>query len=553
MALGGFASAALHSNDSKDFNKPWTFYKPNSSDPSGTPVPEIFNKTTLNQEYYKSRLLTGNFHATYVKSFGGHNFDGLLQVEKQTQRIDYYGAGKDNFLSPASDFLNSGSPSRDASYAYGAAEESARINYSGRVNYNYKGKYMFQALFRYDGSEKFAEGKRFGFFPGVSGAWLISEEDFLKNSPILSSLKIKGSWGRLGNDRIPSFNYLSRFVFGNNTVVNGKTITGVVESGSSNLDVTWEVTESTNLGVEATFKKLWLEVNLFDMQTKNILANPQLTLPEYTGIIPPKQNIGKHQNRGFEIETMYRDNIGKFNFAIGGNIAYTKNKIVFFDEPPYDEVYQNLTGHPYGAALMYHAIGIFRTQDELNNLPTRPGDRLGSVIIQDSNNDGKITIKDRIRQDKTSMPNWIYGITTHFEYRNFDLDMLWQGTSGSSKNLNVIFSNGNNGLAFLANNTWDPDHIDARYPAPNQGLDTDFYQLTNNYIRLKTLEIGYTIPEKATHKIGLNSLRIYFSGYNLLTFDTNSELGFTDPEQTDNLGWDYPNLKTVNLGINLSF
>ncbi|MCG8515038.1 MAG: TonB-dependent receptor, partial [Halanaerobiales bacterium] len=322
LSIGGFASGAFANDDYKNFDIPWTYYVPNMDDPSGTPVAQQAGQLKLEQGHDKSRLVTGNLNVKYVKTINEHSIDGLFQVEKQTYRRDYYNAGNDDFLSSASDYFDSASTSRDASWVSGAAEETARISYSGRLNYNYKGKYMLQALFRYDGSEKFAEGKRFGFFPGVSGAWLISEEDFLKENSTLS-LKVKASWGQLGNDRIPAYNYLSRYVFGNSTVVNGKTITGVRESGSSNPDVTWEVTESLNLGVEASFNKLWLEVNLFDMQTKDILATPQLTLPQYTGIQPPNQNIGQHQNRGFELETMYRDKICDFNFAIGGNVSYT--------------------------------------------------------------------------------------------------------------------------------------------------------------------------------------------------------------------------------------
>lgn len=555
LAVGGFASIAISTDMSKTFTKPWTYYVPNTTDPNGTPEKRTNGNIRLDQSHNRYRALTSNFRTTYTKSIGEHNIDVLLQLEQQKIRTDEFSAGNDNFLSTSSDQLNSGSSDRGDSFVSGQAFEQARISYSGRVNYNYQQRYMAQFLFRYDGSERFAEGQRFGFFPGGSVAWILSEEGFLRESSIVNNLKLRVSWGQLGNDRIPAFNYLSRFSFGASTVVNGGTVPGITEAGISNPNVTWEVSETTNVGIEAGFfnNKLTLEFDVFDTQTKGILAQPLLTLPQYTGITPPRQNIGQHQNRGFEIATSYRNQVGEVNFQIGGNIAHTKNKILFFDEPPFDESYQNQTGRPLGAGLFYHAIGIFRTQEQLDNLPTRPGDQLGDVIIQDANNDGEITIADRMRLDKTTNPDWVYGITTQIAFKNFDMSMLWQGALGGLKPIRSIFSDGQNGLAYYANNSWAPDNVDAKWPAPRRGEDTDFYQLTANYLRLKTLEIGYNIPESVTNTIGLSNLRVYVSGYNLITFDKNAEIGASDPEQINDLSWDYPNLKTVNMGINVSF
>ncbi len=555
LAIGGFASAAFLEDMGKIFTKPWTYYIPNAADPSN-PEARTNGQITLNQSHSRYRALTANFHTTYAKAFGEHNIDALLQVETQDTRTDEFGAGNDDFLSVTSDYLNSGSADRGASFVTGQAFEGARISYSGRVNYNFQQKYLVQFLFRYDGSEKFAKGQRFGFFPGISAAWLMSEEDFLQGSNFISNLKLRASWGQLGNDRIPSFNYISIFRIGGPTVVDGTTVPGIQEAGISNPDVTWEVSETTNLGLELGLweDKLSFEIDVFDTQTKNILTQPLLTLPQYTGIIPPQQNIGQHQNRGFEIATAYRNHVGDLSFQIGGNVAYTKNKVKFFDEPPFDEEYQNLTGRPFGSELWYHATGIFRTQQELDNLPTRGGDQLGDVIIEDANGDGEITIADRQRLDATANPETFYGITGQVTFKGFDFYMHWQGASGGLKRLRTIFSDGNNGLAYYANNSWSPDNVDAIWPAPvTAAHDTDFFHVESNYLRLKTLEIGYNLPASLIGTVGLSSARVYVSGYNLITFDENSEIGHSDPEQIEPLTWDYPTLKTVNFGLNISF
>lgn len=555
LAIGGFVSYGVNTTFSKQFQNPWDYYLPNIDNPNEDPIKRQSGIIRLDQSYDRGNVFTSNFRTTYNTSFDDHNFDVLLQVEKQTQNSDRFSAGIDSFLSTSSDQLNSGSSDREDSFVSGLGFEAARIGYSGRLNYNYKQKYIAQLLFRYDGSERFAPGQRFGFFPGVTAAWLISEENFLKESKTINSLKLRGSWGQLGNDRIPAFNYLSRFVFGGNVVVNGSTIPGVIESGVSNPNVSWEVAETINIGLEATLfnNHLTIEADVFDTQTKDILASPSVTLPQFTGIRPPLQNIGVVQNRGFEFATSYRDQIGQVNFSVGGNVSFTRNEVKFIDEVPFDETYQNQTGRPLGSGLIYHAIGIFRTQDQLDNLPKREGDLLGSAIIQDTNNDGEITIADRIRLNRTANPEWIYGITSSISYKGFDLNMLWQGAAGGLKEIRSIVAPGNNSLAYFANNTWAPDNVDATLPAPRQAEDTDFYRFQSNYVRLKTLETGYTLPEHLVNTIGLENVRLYVSGFNLITFDANSNLGTTDPEQIDGLGWDFPNLRTWNLGVNISF
>ena len=563
LSISGFGSANLKNEFSKDWRKPWKWYGDGTGNGSPTDPPQenIVGTTSLNERFEREQLITGNLSANYDKTFGGHTIGILAQVEQQKSKYDWFSGGNDRFATTASDQLSAGSGDRSANYSNGSASENARINYSSRVNYNYNGKYFLQGVFRYDGSEKFAKEKRFGFFPGVSGSWLLSEEDFLKDSEGISLLKLRASWSQLGNDNVPAFNYLSSYAQGGNTVFNGALSPGYRESGVSNPDTTWEVHEVVNLGVETALlnNKLTFEFEVFKDNISGLFATPDEVIPDYLGIPIPQTNIGKAENKGVEISLNYRDQIGKdFTYSLGGTFGYSKNKIVDIDEPERELRYQMREGHQIGAELAYTAIGIFRTQADLDSYPHPPGVvELGTLIFKDINDDGIIDSKDQTRQYRSFVPTTTFGITGHFTYKNWDLDMLWQGSAGGKKSFWTFFTGDNNGLAYVANNTWDPNNVDADWPMLgtdyNSFWNNDFFYFDNDYIRLKSLELGYNFPENVVEKIGLTGLRLYTSGYNLFTFSSMNKYGMTDVEQQSNLTWDYPNLRTVNFGLNVTF
>lgn len=565
LVLGGFGSANLKNEFSKDWRIPWYWYGDGvgNGSPVDPPQENRVGSTNLNERFEREQILTGNLNLNYDKSFGDHTIGVLAQVEQQKYKYDWFSAGNDTFITTVADQLSAGSGSRSANYSNGGASESARINYSGRLNYNYKGKYFLQGVFRYDGSEKFAKDQRFGFFPGVSGSWLMSEEDFLSDSEVVSSLKLRASWSQLGNDNVPAFNYLASYSQGTGTVVNGQFTDGYRESGTSNPDTTWEVHEVVNFGIDAALfnNKLTFEFDIFKDNISNLFATPNETVPGYLGIQIPQTNIGKAENKGFEIAASYRGKIGKdFTYTIGANYAYSKNKIIDIDEPDREPglEYQMQEGHQIGAQLSYTAIGIFRTQADLDNNPHPPGVvELGTLIFDDINDDGVIDFKDQTRQYRSIIPTSTFGITGHFTYKNWDLDMLWQGSAGGKKQFWTFFTGDNNGLAYVANNTWAPDNVDAPWPMLltdyNSYWNNDFFWFDNDYIRLKSLELGYNVPKSVVEKIGLDGLRLYTSGYNLLTISPMNKYGMTDVEQSDWLTWDFPNLRTINFGVNVTF
>ncbi|WP_420322217.1 TonB-dependent receptor [Flagellimonas sp.] len=559
LSLKGFTAISISNRYRKRFQTPFPYYQ---LDGNGE-IEEIFNGGSpfLFEFYSRNRQLTYNFGGTYARSFGEHNIDLLAQVEKQEIRYDEFGGFNDSFISQASDIFNSGSADRANTDISGLASETARLNYSGRANYNYKGKYLAQFLFRYDGSERFGEGKRFGFFPGVSAGWVVSEEGFFDKVKPITFLKLRASWGELGNDRIQSFQYLQRFVFGQNTVVNGSTVSGVVTQGEPNPEVTWETTESLNFGLDSRWfnNHLSLDVEVFKNNTKDILLPPNLDVPAYTGIRVDqiRQNLGTVENKGFEVAANYTDQIDDdFYFSIGGNAAFVRNKVTEIRESRNpDAPWQDQTGKAFGGEVMYQGIGVFQTQAQLDdpNIPKRGDERLGSAIRRDVNGDGVITDLDRVRSDKSTLPEWTYGITTSVNYKNFDFNMLWQGAAGAQRRLRTLGGDTQNALSWFVDNTWNPDNPNANFPAFTRDQDTDFFLLNTRYIRLKTVELGYTLPESAISTVGLSKVRLYVSGYNLVTFDKLSDFGFTDPEQTQNFGWDFPSLATVNLGVNVTF
>jgi hypothetical protein len=305
---------------------------------------------------------------------------------------------------------------------------------------------------------------------------------------------------------------------------------------------------------------LTFEIDLYKSKTSNILGRRQASIPGYTGLSLPDENIGKMDSHGAEFQAGYRDNFGKLYVNISGNLSINRNKIVFFDEAPLSEDYQKLEGNPLGAELVYHSIGIYRTQKDLDDNINYPGATLGGLIFADLNNDGEINSNDTYRYDISTFPKMQYGFNFGFEYKNFDLTILLQGQSGAQWRLNNSFNSGanGNGLAYVANNSYSLENVNSELPmiAPNgvANSNSDFYYHEITWLRFKSFQFGYNLPASLISKIKLNGLRFYISGDNLFMIYNNlQKYGFGDPEFLSGNGGIYPNMKTVNLGLNLTF
>lgn len=457
------------------------------------------------------------------------------------------------------------------------------IGLAGRVTYGYDNRYLVEANIGFNGSENFAKGNRMGTFPAVALGWVASQEPWLENNNVLTWAKLRASVGQVGNDQIPStrFIYLATMNdnangYGNIGLNYNQGVGGIGEGRMSNENVTWEVATKYNLGVElGFFNALRINGDIFYELRENIFLSPQVS--EVTGL--PKDydiyaNMGTMENKGFEVSAEYQKQIGTDLFiSARGNFTFTRNTVLQ-DGKYYAYPWQDQKGARYGLRLGYKAMHLF-SQEELDALPDyyeqfsmdktqlRPGD----IRYEDLNDDGRITEADRTWIGNPSMPEIVYGFGASLNWRGLDFSFLFQGAGNRSTYLTGGWYfqpfqaergpkfMGNVMTAFLDRWTEDNPNPYAFSPRLSYGSNTNNYQTSTwwlrdaSYLRLKNVEIGYTLPDRWAKKIFANSLRVYLQGVNLLTF-SKFYSDFWDPET----GADsYPMQRTIFLGVNVSF
>lgn len=472
---------------------------------------------------------------------------------------------------------------------------SGLIGFVGRVVYDYDERYLAEFNMGYNGSENFPEGNRFGFFPAYSLGWILSNEDFFpENSPV-SWLKIRGSYGEVGNDRIGGSRYLylpSTWGYGGNYPTGGYYFgvsdgtskapyyTGAYEDKVGNPNVTWERAKKYNAGLELKMfnNKASLSADYFEENRDNILWSLG-TVPDIVGADLPPANIGKVSNHGYEVQVGWEDNIGDLIYTIKGYISYAKNKIEFMDEPPYPYEWMNSTGFSLGQFKGYTSSGFYNTAAEVNNRPYSTADgnnaQAGDIRYIDIDGDGKLDVNDQVPIGFANLPEYAFNITPGISYKGFDISLLFIGTMNGSYMFDVEdsppinpFSRGSSGaMKWQYEGHWTPEKaahgIEPTFPrattrnaATQNGLVSDFWLYSSNYIRLKNIEISYTFQKLNAFNWGnINSLRVYVSGYNLWTSGSKDRL--VDPEQTvttgNARGYLYPITKTYNVGLNIQF
>ncbi|WP_143308568.1 SusC/RagA family TonB-linked outer membrane protein [Chitinophaga vietnamensis] len=546
----------------KNFVKPWTLYTLDPNDPSAhklNPASRGVSAPQLNEAFFSNRSSTVNLKLNYVKSFGKHNFSGFLAVEQNNIKGDNFAASRKYFISDKLDQLSvGGDREKDNS---GSGIEYARRNYFGRVSYNYKETYLFDFNGRYDGSQNFPSNHRYGFFPGASAGWVLSNENFWKeNIPTVSYFKVRASWGQMGNDQIPNFQYITTYALSGGGVMFGTDLNKTLyQVRTPNPNITWEVANNYDAGIEAKlFKdKLSIEADYFYSRRSNILIPRNAQVPDYTGITLPDENIGRVQNQGFDLVMSHKNDIRKFHYEVTGTVTRAKNKILYWAEQPNVPAWQQATGKQIEAPLYWEAVGIFKDQDQVNKTPHISGARPGDIIFADVNGDGKIDDLDRVRIDRTQYPTWIFGLTLTAKYKNFDFTMLWQGAAGASQYIRTESGLIGNFPDAFVKDRWTPTHTDASWP---RAYDRDreywvnrqntFWYWNTNYARLKTLDIGYNIPSALCKRVGIQDFRVYVSGQNLLTID---KVKIFDPEAPQGSGQYYPQTKIYNVGLNITF
>lgn len=567
LSVDGFVAYDRSYQHDKHFRKNWTTYTYDKVTDTYTAVRSgEWAAPDLREKADYSNSLTLNAKLKYERVFDQHRLNAFIAFEQSQSNSNNFEGFRQNYASDAVDQLFAGG--ENDQQTTGAASETARRNYFGRVSYGYKDRYLLDFTFRADGSFNFPSNKRWGYFPGVSVGWRISEESFIKESaPFISNLKIRGSWGEMGNDNVSAFQYLATYAFRTTPATyfgaNADPVKGLVRGVNPNPNITWEVARTTNIGLDAEFwsGKLGVVLDLFKTKRNNILAARNASIPAYAGLSLPNENIGVVENKGFELELSHLNhNISAgWHYSVSANMSFARNKIIDIDEAQNINHWQMQTGHILGTRLLYIAEGIYRSQEEIDNSPHPANTIPGDIKYKDVSGDGNISAADQVRLDKTETPEIMFGLNLTAGYKNFDLSVLFQGQARAW--INCWKPSGDRGSIYLdlAENYYHPTkNPNSKYPnltyqqSQISGYPSTFWIEDASYIRLKTLEIGYTIPKHIVSKIKLQNCRIYLNGYNLFTIDKNK---WYDPEAPW-LGGDsfyYPQTKVYNVGINLTF
>lgn len=583
LSLTGNAAIDKSFQFRKLWQTPWTLYSWDGTalDQNGNPVvqPALkgFASPALNEEMNDQQNILLNGLINYEHRFaGGHNGKILFGAERITGNGDYFGAYRRNFLSGVIDQLNFGAQDQFLSNS-GTAYHQARLNYFGRVNYDFKEKFLAEFVWRYQASYIFSKNNRWGFFPGVSLGYKISNENFFQGIlPVINDLKIRASWGRTGNDQIGEWNYLTTYAVGgiraqttnpplpfitNGTVENP----ALYEVQVPNENATWESADQSNIGFDAQLLHNHLSVtaDYFVYKRSDILIQRNASIPTTAGFTPPKENIGRTSNRGFDFSINYNNRSGKLTYSIGLNGGYQKNKIDFWDEPAGAPVYQRTTGYPINSALYYKAIGIFHTQAEVDKYPHWSNARPGDIIFEDFSGpngtpDGVIDGWDRIRIYRSDVPRFTGGITGNIQYRGFDLSLLVQGAAGAVRYISTESGEIGNFLQSFAKDRWTTANPNAEGPRTfnrsNEywvGQGNTYWLRKTDYIRLKNIELGYNLPASLMSKAGIQNFRVYVNAYNFLTYAP--DMKEFDPELGTGSGQGYPLQKIINVGASLTF
>jgi len=465
----------------------------------------------------------------YDRAFGVHHFTGLI----------LYNQSKYFYPNQYSDI------------------PAGLVGLVGRVTYDYSSRYLLDLNMGYNGSENFAPDQRFGFFPAASVGWILTEESFMKGVGFFEYVKFRGSYGVVGNDKLGSYNPSNGgYNFGTDNPVNQIAAT---EGKVGNPYVSWEKAYKQNYGADFKFfqAKLGLNFDYFIENREDILWS-RSTVPGFVAYNLPAVNLGKTKNQGYEIAANWRETVKDFTYWVNFNLSYAKNKIVFQDEIPQNESYLYRTGKSVGQPFGYVTDGFYGVNDVLPD-GVKPGD----LKYKDLNNDGKVDTDDQMAIGYPVYPEYTMGTTIGMKWKNIDLTMLWVGATHTSRMLGDIYKTafgetGNRSLLqYMADGRWTPENAaTATYPrmslagATYNAKASDFWLKDASYLRLKNIELGYNIKAKSLRSIGIDNLRAYLNGYNIITFD---KLKIADPESKTATDSQYPIVKIYNIGLKVDF
>ncbi|MEZ3550714.1 MAG: TonB-dependent receptor [Muribaculaceae bacterium] len=561
LSLSGYVAIDYHARDQKKMFNVWDTYTYN-------PISKEYDKRTtntnggvidLNQNHDDNSRTTMMFKLGYDRDFGDHHVGVFVAYEQSKYSGEYFSAFRKNFLTAFPDYLNFGADQDKSNGGYGYHE--SRQNIFGRLNYSYMDRYLVEFTLRRDGSMKFAPGKRWGTFPGVSVGWRFGQEKFIRdNTDIVDDLKLRASWGKLGNDRVSSYQYLSTYSMSNGAIlgVNPELNKGFAPGRIGNANITWEKVDTKNIGIDGSLWNgmLGFTAEYFYQKRKDILTPKNASVPDYTGLTLPDQNIGEVSNQGFELLLSHRNRIGNVSYNASFNFTYTHNKIIYFDEAETVPEWQRRTGKSIDTYLMYKSDGIYQTWDEVNSTPHLAGAQPGDIKYLDLDGDEKITSDDKYRNDYGTVPRIVFGLNYGAEWKGIGINMTWTGQA-KARQMIVPYSY-NLDKTFFENRWVSAEQTpNSKYPrAFNKDGDnntqwSDFWCYDSSFLRLKNLEVFYNLPETLVARLGLQNFRVFFSGTNLFVLD---HIKVQDPElNATSTGQAYSPQRVFTFGINLGF
>nr|WP_294897549.1 TonB-dependent receptor [uncultured Pedobacter sp.] len=586
-AKGSFAYD-FRNTDNTDFQKEFKVYDYDAA--SNTYSPFSNNGPDRIQRAYSNSpnsllQLSLNYNKTFLDA---HNFKALVLYEEGTTSGDSFYAARE--LGIPLPYLFAGiSQNQVANSNIDGISSSATKAWVGRLNYDYKGKYLAEASFRYDASSRFPTNKRWGFFPAGSVGWRVSEEGFIKNNKSLAfidNLKIRASYGRVGDDSAIDYQYISGYDYpydGTNnglpggSVFDGQFVNAVGFRVYPNKNITWTTSDLMNLGVDADFwnSKLGVTFDVFRRNRSGLLANKLATVPGLFGTLLPQENLNKDQTNGMELALTHRNKFGSFGYNIGGNVAYTRRKDIFKERNRSGNSYSNWesnTTNRYDDIWWgYDYLGQYQNYNQIVNSPTFTSRSVitGDYIYGDWNGDGVFNDNDKHPIATTSQtPLLTFGATLGADYKGFDINMLFQGGALSyvsyGEQLSQPLAFDGNALDFFMDR-WHPvdpkaDPYDPKnqwIPGDNAYTGTvingDSRKAIQNgaYLRLKSIELGYSVPKSLLKKAGIQNLRVFTNAYNLFTI---TDVKGVDPEHpSETYGYLYPLSRTINFGASLTF
>ncbi|SEW53849.1 SusC/RagA family TonB-linked outer membrane protein [Chitinophaga arvensicola] len=533
-----------------------------------TNITKTVTNNSLTEVRNTLKEYTWNNLLTYDRTFGKHDLKALAGYSQIDNKQTFLSAYRERFYN--NDITSIGQGANDGTKSNsGSDAEYGLRSYFGRINYAYAGKYLLEVNGRYDGSSRFAGDKRYSFFPSFSAGWRIAQEQFFAPlQHIVNDLKLRGSYGKTGNQSVDLYSYYDALTATSYTF-NGVPVAGYRQTTLANTDLGWESTTQLDLGLDASFldRRLNVTADYYRKLTSDILLN--LDIPATVGLNAPPQNAGSVENKGLEITVNYSSKqTGNFRYNIGANFSLNENMVTdlkgtgpYITGSDIDPRYIIKKGLPINTLWGYQTDGLFQTADEISKYPTLASNtRPGDVKYVDRNGDGKIDAND-MTNIGLSFPKYTFGLNAGFQYKEFELNLLIQGAAKVDTRLSGALAEMGNQEGFTheiyANNYWTPEHTDARFPRPikydlRNVATSDRLVIDGSYLRLKNIQLAYHLPEAISKRALISRSTVYVSATNLLTFSKLNEWNL-DPEAESGRAVYYPQTSLFTVGLNLQF